>query len=103
SEIKPIFTMFLLGSKLRGSGLRVYTVQHARIRNRLAHVFELADPGHNPLDPHSEAAVRHRSVSPEVQIPLERLLRKVVLFDALQQQIEVGEAFTAADDLAVAL
>ena len=54
------------------------------------------------LDAHAEAAVRHRAVAAQVEVPLERLLRQLVLLDALQQQVEIVEALAAADDLAVA-
>ena len=42
------------------------------------------------------------AVAAQVEIPLERFLRQVVLLDALQQQVEIGEALAAADDFAVA-
>ena len=82
--------------------LRIQPIQHARIGNRLAHVLEPADPRDDALDAHAEAAVRHRAVAAQIEIPLERFLRQVVLLDPLQQQIEIGEALAAADDLAVA-
>ena len=44
-----------------------------------------------------------RAVAAQVEVPLERLLRQLVLLDALQQQVEVVHALAAADDLAVAL
>ena len=44
-----------------------------------------------------------RAVAAQVEVPLERLLRQLVLLDALQQQVEVVQALAAADDLAVAL
>ena len=43
------------------------------------------------------------AVAAQVEVPLEGLLRQVVLLDALQQQVVVAEALAAADDLAVAL
>ena len=42
------------------------------------------------LDAHAEPAMRHRAVAPQVEIPLERFLRQLVLLDALQQQIEIA-------------
>src|SRR5689334_2472652 len=96
SEINPIFIA------QPGRPSRIQPIQHSRIRNRLAHVFELADPRHDALDPHAKTAVRHGAVSAEIEIPLERLLRQIVLLDALQQEVEIREAFAAADDLAVA-
>jgi hypothetical protein len=65
-----------------------------------AHVFEAANPADDPFDAHAEAAVRHRSEAPQIEIPLEGFLRQVVVFDALQQQIVARETLTAADDFA---
>ena len=55
------------------------------------------------LDAHAEAAVRDGAEAAQVEVPLERLLRQAVLLDPLQQQVVVGDALAAADDLAVAL
>src|SRR6185436_6884409 len=104
SEISPIFICLLSsGDGVGARPSRIQPIQHPRIRNRLAHVFELADPRHDALDAHAEAAMRHGAVAPQIQVPLERFLRQVVLLDALQQQVEIGEPFAAADDLAVPL
>ena len=67
--------------------LRVQPIQHPRIRNGLAQMLQAADPADHPLDAHAEAAVRHGAEAAEVEIPLEGLLRQVVLLDALQQQV----------------
>ena len=69
---------------------RINPVQHSRIRNRLAHVLEAADPGDDALDAHAEPAVRHAAVAAQVEVPLEGLLRQLVLLDPLQQQVEVA-------------
>ena len=66
------------------------TSEHPRVRNRLAQVLEAADPGDHPLDAHAEAAVRHGAVAAQVEVPLERFLRQVVLLDARDQQVEVA-------------
>ena len=66
--------------------LRVHAVQHARKWNRLPHVIEGAHPGHHALDAHAEARVRHAAVAAQVEIPLERLARQLVLIDARAQQ-----------------
>ena len=71
-------------------------------RNRFANVLQPADPRDRPLDPHAEPAVGHRAVAAEVEIPLEGLLRQLVLLDPLEQEIEIGQPLAAADDLAVA-
>ncbi len=43
-----------------------------------------------------------RAEAAEVEIPLERFHRQVVLLDPLHQQIVIVQALAAADDLAVA-
>ena len=65
-------------------------------------MVEAADPGHDALDAHAEAGVRHAAEAAQVEIPLERFARQLVLLDALQQQVVVLEALAAADDFAVA-
>ena len=41
------------------------------------------------------------AVAPQVHVPVEGFFRQLMLFDPFQQQIEVVEALSAADDLAV--
>ena len=52
--------------------------------------------------PMPKPACGHRAVPAQVEIPLERLARQLVLLDALHEQVVVGQALAAADDLAVA-
>src|SRR5436190_20122138 len=66
-------------------------------------MIELADPRDDALDAHAESAVRDGPVSTEIEVPLERFLRQIVLLDALQQQIQVRETLASADDLAIPL
>src|SRR6476660_6733922 len=66
-------------------------------------MFEPADPRDDALDAHAEAAVRDAAVPAQIEVPLERFLRKLVLLDAAEQQDVVVDALAAADDLAVAL
>src|SRR5206468_4024281 len=73
----------------RTSSSRVQPVQHSRIWNRLAQVIELADPRHHSFDAHPEPAVWHGAVAAQVEIPLEGLLRQLVLLDSLQEQIKI--------------
>ncbi len=61
-------------------------------------MLEFADPGDHALDAHAEAAVRHGAVAAEIEIPLERFLRQIVLLDPRQQELEIRETFAAADD-----
>jgi len=65
-------------------------------------MLEATDPADNALDAHPEAAVRDASESAQIEIPLEGVLREVVLPDALQQQVVLVETLAAADNLAVA-
>src|SRR5262245_31096642 len=81
----------------------VETGQRAGIGDRLAQVVDAGNPGHEALDPHAEAGVRHAAVAAHVEIPLEGFHGKLVLPDALQEEIVVVDALAAADDLAVAL
>src|ERR1700675_842288 len=76
-------------------------VKHPGERDRLPDVFQSAHPGDEALDTHSEPSVWHRAVLAEIDIPVERLARKLVLFQTLQQQIEIVDTLAAADDLAV--
>ena len=73
--------------------LRIQAIEHPRVRNRFPHVFEFADPGDDAFDAHTESAVRHRAVTAQIEVPLERFLRQIVLLDALQQQIQIGQTF----------
>src|SRR4029078_1250445 len=92
-----------VGRWVVGNCLRVHPVEHARVGDRLPQVFESANPADDALDAHAEAAVRDGAVAAQVEIPLEGFVRRVVLLDALQEQIEVGQTLAAADNLAVTL
>src|SRR5512133_2771645 len=72
--------------------LRIDLVQHARIRNALAQVRHAADPRDRALDAHAEPRVRERAVLADVEVPLERFDRQLVLLDALEQQVVVVDA-----------
>ena len=65
-------------------------------------MIDPADPRHDPFDAHAEAAVRDAAEAAEIQVPLERLFRQLVLFDAGDEQIVIVDALAAANDLAVA-
>src|SRR5687768_273988 len=64
-------------------------------------MLKLTDPGDAAFDAHAEAAMRHRSVASQVEIPLESFLREVMFPDSLTQEIEIVQALASADDLAV--
>src|SRR5579859_200237 len=82
---------------------RINPVQHAGIRNRLPQMRHAGDPRHHAFDAHAETGVRERAVFANVEIPLERLDRQVVLLDALQQQVVIVNALRSPDDLAIPL
>src|SRR5262249_6565504 len=82
---------------------RMQAVEHAGKRDRLADMLEAANPRHCALQSHAEAGMRHRAELAQVHIPVERLLRQIVLFDPLSEQLQAGDALPTADDLAVTL
>src|SRR5689334_11652668 len=57
---------FIIGKRTAASG--VHLVEQARVGDALAHVLELADPGHHALHAEPEARVRHRSVAAHVEV-----------------------------------
>ena len=65
-------------------------------------MLKAANPRDASLDAHAEPTMRHAAVTAQVEVPLERFLRKVVVADALLEKREVVLALAAADDLAVA-
>src|SRR5437764_6211371 len=79
---------------------RYHAVHHPRERYRLAHMLEAADPSDDTLDAHAESGMRHRSEPPQIEIPLECLLRKVVILDTLQEHVVARQPLAAADDFA---
>src|SRR5437867_5544686 len=92
--------------KICGSGilpLGPQLVQRPRKRDRLANVWDAANPRDRALDAQPEARVDERPVLPEIQVPAVRLLGQLVRADARQQPVVVVLALTAADDLTVPL
>ena len=84
-----------------GSG--VHPVQEAGKGDGFPDVVQAAEPGHQALDAHPEAAVGHAAVAPQVQVPLQGLLGQVMLLNAGQQGVQVVDALGAPDNLAIAL
>src|SRR5208337_225041 len=78
--------------------LRVQTMQHARERNRLAHVLQAADPGYGALDAHAEPGVRDAAVLAEIKIPFECFFGEVVFLDALHEEIVRSRTLRSTDD-----
>ena len=64
-------------------------------------MIDAADPRDDALDAHAEAAMGNAAVAAEIEVPLECLLRQIVLLDSLDEQLVVVQALAAADDLAV--
>src|ERR1700730_14583966 len=83
--------------------LRVHAIYHPRERNDFTNVLSSANPCHRAFQAQSEACVRNAAVTAKVQIPPERFFREVTFAQPLDEQIVVRDAFTAADDFAVAL
>src|SRR5438034_3385586 len=82
--------------------LRPEAVEHPWKRDGLTNVFQATDPGHGPFNPHAKARVWKGPILPQVQVPIKRFRRKLVLLDPLSEQLETGSALTASDDLTVA-
>src|SRR5687767_11628405 len=99
NERKPIFIDVQRVERLTTS--RINAIQHPRIGNGFAQVIQSADPADDALDSHSEPSVGDAAEAPEVEVPLERLLREIVLLDAFDEQVVIVQAFAAADDLAI--
>jgi hypothetical protein len=83
SAISAVKSLPLFGVYRGAIGSRIQPVQRSRKRNRLPNVFESTDPRHDALDTHTKAAVRHAAILPQIEIPLERLFRQIVLADSL--------------------
>src|SRR5580693_1093714 len=84
------------------SSSRLGPVEHPRIGDGFADVFQSAHPGHEAFDTHAEAGVRHTAVFAQIDVPVESFRRKFVLFQALHEQIQIVDALTSAYDLAIA-
>src|ERR1035437_2647804 len=105
ASLSPLETPHALPtvSKPCNDTLRVKAVQRARERNRLAHMVQAADPRYRTLNPHTETGMRYPAKFPQIEIPLERLLRQIVLVNPRQQLLVRSHALRAADDLAISL
>ena len=51
--------------------LRYDTIDHPRERDDLADVLSTCDPFDGALKPKAEAAVRHRTILAQIEVPLE--------------------------------
>src|SRR5206468_8827733 len=58
---------------------RTEPFEQAREGDRLAYVVQAAEPRDASLDAHAEARVRHRAEAAEIEIPVDRLARQLVL------------------------
>src|SRR4051794_4437476 len=66
-------------------------------------MLRTAHPSHKSLYTHPKPTVRHSAELAQIEIPLERLARQLMLFQPLQQQIQFVDALPSADDLSVSL
>src|SRR5882724_11727972 len=55
--------------------LRIHPINHAREGDDLPNVLGPANPRHRALQPHPKPRMRHASIPPQIQVPLERLFR----------------------------
>ncbi len=62
--------------------LRIDAIEHPWEGDHFADVLGSANPGDGAFQAQAEARVRHAAVAPQVEIPLERFLREVVLAHA---------------------
>jgi len=65
-------------------------------------VVQAADPGDRALDTEAEAGVWHRAIAPQIQEPLERCSRQLMVRERSLERLQVILALAAADDFAVA-
>src|SRR5579859_3740191 len=82
--------------------LRPDTIQHARICDGLPNVLQSAHPRDKPFHTHAESTVRHATEFAQIQVPVERLFRQVMLLDPPQQEIVVVNSLSPANHLAIA-
>src|SRR5258708_4792756 len=64
-------------------------VKHSRIRNGFPDMFQSTHPSYETFDSHTETGVRDSAVFPKIDVPVEGFRRKLVLFQPLQQQIQI--------------
>jgi hypothetical protein len=60
-------------------------------------MMRAGDPSDASLDAHPEARVRHRAVAPQIEVPVERLDRKILREDFIFQRFVIILTLTAAD------
>src|SRR5215475_67470 len=81
--------------------LRIHAINHARKGDDLANVLGAANPGDRAFEAEPEAGMRHAAVAAQIEIPLKRVFWKIVLAEALDEQIVIMNALAAADDFAI--
>src|SRR2546423_12995812 len=88
--------------RAQNASSRVHAINHAREGNHLPDVLCAANPGYGALEAQTKAGVGHAAVAAQIQIPLEGIFGKIVLTQALDQQIVIVNTLAAADDFAIA-
>src|SRR5688572_448651 len=81
---------------------RFESIEHSRKRNRLANVFQPADPADGALDAHTKSRMRHGPVLAQIEIPLEGFAWEFVFLKALNEQVVTRHALATADNFPVA-
>ena len=64
-------------------------------------MLQTAHPRDETFDAHAKAGVRNRAVFAQIQVPFEGFARKLVFFQALQQQVQIMDALPTADNFAI--
>src|SRR6266511_363479 len=82
---------------------RINPVERAGKGDRFPDVIQLANPGDDSLDAHTEPGMRHGAVFAQIEVPLKGLWGKLVCLKALQKQFIVVNALAAAYDFAITL
>src|SRR5690348_3620862 len=81
---------------------RIYAIEHTREGYDFADVLGSANPCNRALQAQPESRVRHAAVTAQVEIPLKRFLREIILAQSLDQRVVIREALSPSDDFAVA-
>src|SRR4051812_41286605 len=82
-------------------GLRKQIPNIPRERNRFPYVRQLAYPTDNTLQSETETAMRHRTETAQIQVPLECFHRQAVVMDGVYQLFDIRFTLAAAYYLAI--
>ena len=65
-------------------------IQHARKCDGFADMLQSAHPGYEALHSHAEAGVGDAAVAAQIEIPVERFFRQMMLVETLLQQFQTN-------------